>query len=481
VTHEDDAQRALLAALDMHAELPSLLASLGPAAAHLTIHIGINTGRVIARQAGSEQQSDYAVLGDSVILAQRLESVCPPGQTYVGPTTYELCKEEFAFASVGELTLKGKLNKVAGHRLLGRQATPARRRSDLVGRDQQADQVALLVRDVCNGSGAVAVLTGEPGSGKTRLLAEALERAAERDVGVRSLRCLSYGSALPYWPFADLLRRHVPAGGDPVAHCPRWWCPPRAGSWAGTTGRPIPRPRGARCRRRSSAGWPSRRPTPPLLLVVEDVHWVDAATERLLGEIAEALTDVPLLLLLTARPEGEPAADRIAGRRRLTRVALGPLDPAATTALAAAALGGPPAPRLRALLLARTSGNPLFVEELAVALRESGELVHHRRRLGRGAGGGRRGRAGHAGTRLRGTPGRTAGAQRRPAAGGLGDRAGGAAAAAASRGGGRHGAGAAAAPRRPPAGRGRGRPAGRLPPRAAAGRGVRPAAAPAAA
>ena len=90
VTHEDDAARALLVAVEMHRELARLRGELGPEAGDLTLHIGINTGHGVARMIGSDVRMDYAVLGDSVILAQRLESAAPPGETYVGETTYRL-------------------------------------------------------------------------------------------------------------------------------------------------------------------------------------------------------------------------------------------------------------------------------------------------------------------------------------------------------------------------------------------------------
>src|SRR6266550_562634 len=107
VSHNDDAERALHVALEMHLELARLVQTL-PYDADLTLHVGVNSGHGIARVLGSEARMDYAVLGDSVILAQRFESAAPPGETYVSETTVRLTEGEFEFEPIGKLTLKGK-------------------------------------------------------------------------------------------------------------------------------------------------------------------------------------------------------------------------------------------------------------------------------------------------------------------------------------------------------------------------------------
>ena len=119
--------------------------------AELTLHVGVNSGHGIARVLGSEARMDYAVLGDSVILAQRLESAAPTGETYVSELTFRLTEDEFEFEPVGELTLKGKAEPVRAWRLLGQRdgaAADAKRPRALVGRDARARQVdrALLDR-----------------------------------------------------------------------------------------------------------------------------------------------------------------------------------------------------------------------------------------------------------------------------------------------------------------------------------------------
>ena len=383
VTHEDDAQRALLAALDMHAELPRLLAQIGPHAAHLTIHVGVNTGRVIGRQAGSEQQSDYAVLGDSVILAQRLESVCPAGETYVGPTTYELCKGEFAFEPVGELTLKGKLKPVSAFRLLGRRETALSAARPLLGRAAEVATLDAALDAASAGAGIAVLVSGEPGTGKSRLVAEVRAHAEARRMRWLPARCLSYGASLPYWPFADLLRQALGLAPDATAadirssvieHLPPD-CRPGAGRLLGLVTEEADPQRARREVHESVTRWVAALAEErPVVLCVEDVHWMDHASRDLLGELLRTSRG-SVASVMTARPEGVDEVAPLLADVDARRVELASLGAALVGDLAAAVLDGAVAPALAGLLTARTTGNPLFVEELARSLQESGALV----------------------------------------------------------------------------------------------------------
>src|SRR5256714_5444760 len=202
VTHEDDAERALRVALEMHAELARLCSEL-PHDAELTLHVGVNSGHGIARILGSEARMDYAVLGDSVILAQRLESAAPPGETYVSEMTVRLAESRFDFEPVGELTLKGKSEPVPAWRLVaqrahGRSATRKGVSTELVGREQELAVLSDTLDRLAYGAGAVVALTGEPGVGKSRLTAAARAHAEERGFHWLEGRCVSYGAGLAY-------------------------------------------------------------------------------------------------------------------------------------------------------------------------------------------------------------------------------------------------------------------------------------------
>src|SRR5919204_1728445 len=209
VSHEDDAERALRVALEMHGELARLAQDL-PHDAELTLHVGVNSGHGIARILGSEARMDYAVLGDSVILAQRLESAAPRGETYVSEMTVRLTEEIFEFEPIGELTLKGKSAPVAAWRLV--RERPERRpalRPSLIGREEELAVVDEGLTTLRDGRGGLLAIIGEPGIGKSRLTETALDRAAAHGARRLQARCISYGAALPYWPYIDLVRREA--------------------------------------------------------------------------------------------------------------------------------------------------------------------------------------------------------------------------------------------------------------------------------
>src|SRR5438874_8512836 len=172
VSHEDDAARALRVALEMHEELARLTRGL-PHEAELTLHVGVNSGHGIARILGSEARTDYAVLGNSVILAQRLESAAPPGETYVTQATVRLAEGRFEFEPLGKLTLKGKSEPIPAWRLVGRRqpgrsATRKGVATELVGRERELAILTDALDRLPYRAGAVVAVSGEPGVGKSR-------------------------------------------------------------------------------------------------------------------------------------------------------------------------------------------------------------------------------------------------------------------------------------------------------------------------
>src|SRR5881394_516987 len=179
VAHEDDSSRALVVAMEMHRELARVVTEL-PHNPDLTLHVGVNSGHGIARILGSEVRMDYGVLGDAVILVQRLESAAPPGETYVSGSTVRLTQKRFEFEPVGELTLKGKSEPVPAWRLLGERDEPTRRTtSALIGREAELALADELLAELTDGRGGVLAITGEAGIGKSRLTEAVLDRAAD--------------------------------------------------------------------------------------------------------------------------------------------------------------------------------------------------------------------------------------------------------------------------------------------------------------
>ena len=351
VAHDDDAERALRAALDMHTELALICERLPHDRRSLTLHVGVASGHGIARMLGSGARMDYAVLGDSVILAQRLESVAPAGETYVGETTHRLARHRFDLEPVGDLTLKGKREPVPAWRLLGEGSTLAGASGHLVGRERELRSVDEVLE-----RGGMLALIGEPGVGKSRLAAEARARAESRGVRWMHARCLSYGAALAYWPYAELLR-----------NAPERPASPHLDRLLGISSDVALEPEAyRRALHDDLAAWlgalAAERPT---VLELEDVHWADESSLTLTAELAVLCSRVPLTLVLLTRPEGTARVREAAPDAHVLE--LGPLGPAEVESLLTELLDELP-PGLVATVHERTEGNPFFVEELARAL-----------------------------------------------------------------------------------------------------------------
>ncbi len=396
VTHEDDAARALMVALEMHAALDRLSGEL-PYEAELTLHVGVNSGHGIARIVGSEARMDYAVLGDSVILAQRLESAAPSGETYVSELTKKLTEDLFEFETVGELTLKGIAEAVPAWRLLGRRKVRGprggHRGGALVGRDRELTAVGDVLAALSDGRGGLVTVTGEPGVGKTRL-SEAVEARAE-ELGVRWLqtRCLSYGAALAYWPYAELVRslaglrpEDAPEQSqrllaETLEHSGTPTALPFFSRLLGLPGvtEQVAALEPEAFRRGLYGAFATTlvalAKERPLVLAVEDVHWLDGSSAELTRELVHLCEREPLALYLIARPEAEPTLIEIAGDLPRRAIDLEPLDEEGVGALVRSLLGGHVEDGFGALVRDRTAGNPLFVEELLRSLQETGSLT----------------------------------------------------------------------------------------------------------
>jgi adenylate cyclase len=393
VSHEDDAERALRVALEMHRELARLVHDL-PHNAELTLHVGVNSGHGIARILGSEARMDYAVLGDSVILAQRLESAAPPGETYVSEMTVRLTEGAFDFEPVGELTLKGKSEPVAAWRLLRERAE--RRpvvRPSLIGREKELRLVHEVLEVLRDGRGGLLAITGEAGIGKSRLTEAALDRAAA--IGARRLqaRCISHGAGLPYWPYVDLVRREAALREDEkpdetrarlVKALDEVGASEAAPFFTRLLGLPVDDERTAglapeafrRGLHDAFRRWIlAVAAYSPVVFVLEDLHWADSSSLELTAELARLTDEVPLLLALVGRPEAREQVASLAGQGPAGFIELEPLDQSEIGRLAEAILGGVAPEPLIAFVDRRSTGNPFFAQELVRTLRASDALV----------------------------------------------------------------------------------------------------------
>jgi adenylate cyclase len=395
VSHEDDAERALLVALEMHQELARSCADL-PYEAELTLHVGVNSGHGIARILGSEARTDYAVLGDSVILAQRLESAAPTGETYVSELTVKLTEERFEFEPVGELTLKGKSEPVPAWRLLGQRRERAARRPQtdepLIGREDELAAIAAALDGLQRGRGGIVTVTGEAGVGKSRLTAETRRLAEDRGLRWLETRCLSYGAGLAYWPYTELLRGFAGLYGDEAAAT----ASDRFATALDEVGTRTALPFFAqllgldgenadevaqlepeafrRALHDAFATWASgvARATSTVLMV-EDVHWADASSLALTSDLTRLVAGQPVLFFLVGRPEAAQLLTELP--RPETEISLEGLSAAGVASLIASRLDAPAPDELVSFVVGRTEGNPFFAEEVLRSLQETETLV----------------------------------------------------------------------------------------------------------
>ena len=380
VLHEDDAVRAARCALEMHAALEALNEDLERSwGVRLQVHTGINTGEVVV-SAGDD--GDPLTYGDTVNVAQRLQSAANPGEILVGAITARLLRGIGGLVPVGPLRLKGKAAAVEAWRLEAvreddrRQAGP---RAALVGRARELESLRATFDDVvANRRPAVVTLIGPAGIGKSRLAGAMLDAVADRAEFVGG-RCLPYGEGITYWPIAEIVRR--------LADRPEEDALARAAG-GGVEGRTIAY-RIARVVGLKSgavaveeAQWAVRRlleiraATRPLVVVLDDIHWAEPTLLDLVEHIASAAADVPLLVLCLARPEllerrpgwGEPGGPS-------TIAELGPLADADAAALLArlAVAWHTKLPDARRTL-ATAEGNPFFLEQIvAMAAEPAGD------------------------------------------------------------------------------------------------------------
>ena len=391
VAHDDDAVRALRTAEAMHRELAELVPELGPDAANLRLHIGVNSGHGIGRVIGSDVRLDYGVLGDVVVLAQRLEAAAPPGETYVGETTFGLTRKQFELEPLGELTVKGKAEAVRAWRLAGPLAGGSARADSaeptLAGRERE---LALLGELVGRRAG-VGFVVGEAGAGKTVLCQSVRARAEKAGLQWLAARCLSYGGELAYWPFADLFRRvfglddatQPAAPGlleEQLAELGLSDALPFIAALCGVGGEATELDAQSfqvRLHESVVAVLRELAAREPTILHVDDLHWADGPTVALLRKVIELCRETSLLVLVSARPDAVSLVDELeAGASDSSvRIDLEPLAEGAVREIATRILGAPPSSALVEELLERTRGNPFFVEEVARSLAERDELV----------------------------------------------------------------------------------------------------------
>jgi adenylate cyclase len=386
IIHEDDAARAIHAALDMQRAMATLNDGLERRhGVRLALRIGINTGEVVAGLLAGEVQSTYTIVGDTVNTAQRLEANAQPGEILVGAKTYRLATGVFEFAAPRLITVKGREEPVPVYRVI-RARDEAAQSSDgsgMVGRAEELQRLYEALQVASAGGGHAVGVTGEAGLGKTRLVSaflSSLSPGIERSVA----RCASFDQQTPYALLAELLRSLVGLQRlDSVGRATQVLTAAlqrlrvdldettlallldvlgyEAASFEPEARRRVL----VAAMLKILAG---RCAIAPLVLTLEDLHWVDPASASALRDLVPGLTGLRCLVVAIGRREWQASWLQ-------THIALRPMSGDDAAQIVANALGGPADPTVLDVVLGKAGGNPYFMGEIARSLQEGGLVV----------------------------------------------------------------------------------------------------------
>ncbi len=401
IAHEDYALRACYAALAMQTALRRYSDEVRRTQGlTLQTRVGLNSGEVVVRTISNDLHMDYSAVGQTVHLAARMEQLATPGTILLTAATLRLVEGLVQVQPLGPMPVKGLTEPVEAYELLGAsalrrrlQVAAARGLTRFVGRQHELDTLSQALEQARTGHGQVVALVGEAGVGKSRLVYEVVHSHRTQDWLVLESASVSYGKATAYFPVIDLLKRYARVEDGDDTRTIRARVTGQVLTLDAALQEALPALLGLLDALPDDSPFltldpPQRRQRTldalkrlllresqeqPLLLVFEDLHWIDTETQALLDSLVESLPTVRLLLLVNYRPEYQHGWG---SKTYYTQVRLDPLPPASAEALLQALLGDDPGLEpLKRLLIARTEGNPFFLEESVRALVETGVLV----------------------------------------------------------------------------------------------------------
>lgn len=416
VAHEDHALRACYAALAMQDEMRQHRKKLGQSEdSGLRIGIGLNTGEVVVRSIDTDLNLDYSALGQTTHLAARMQELAKPNWVLLTAATLRQVEGYIEVDDLGAVQAKGFAQPLQAYRLVA--ATNARSRlhaaisrglSGFVSRQTELDQLHRVRASASAGQGQILALMGEAGLGKSRLIYEYTHRHLPADHRVIEGTSASYGKATPYYPLIELLRRYFQVDDGESADSARLKIANRISQLDNAPGETLaafltllnvlPAPAngpvdgetrellGALENFRGLEPQQRRRITldalkrlmvlesqvQPLVLVMEDLHWIDSETQAFLDSLVGALPLTRILLIVSYRPGYSHNWDN---KNYFHGLRLDPLPATGAAELLQLLLGDNPmlAP-LQELLIKRADGNPFFIEESVRSLVETGVL-----------------------------------------------------------------------------------------------------------
>ena len=419
IAHEDDPERAILAALKIAHDIEAYGREVEEAwgAEDFAVRVGVHSGPVALGPLGAGGRVEYAAFGDTVNVAARLQAAARPGGVLVSEETRRRVEPLFRWGPPLSLEMKGKSAPVFAHEVTGVEAARPRHRGQpglqarLVGRDRELFLADRALQEVVAGTGRILVITGEPGIGKSRLLLELRHRFQASKVDGRDPlwlegRCVSYGESFPYWPFRDLVRDWLGVGADDPELRVRIALRrsinalfgdrtlevyPYLGAMLGLSLEPDGAARLAElspealqyrtfevvrslCERLAADR--------PVAVAIDDLHWADSTSIQLVERLLPVVEEAAVLLVLAQRPERDIASWAVkehAARsfpHRCTELTLESLSGEADRELLHGLVGGSTLPAtVEQTLLDQADGNPFFLEELVRSLADAGAVV----------------------------------------------------------------------------------------------------------
>ncbi len=404
LAHEDHGVRACYAALRMQESVKRYAEEARRAhGVNVQIRVGLNSGEVVVRAIGSDLHMDYTAVGQTTHLAARMEQIADPGAIVITPDTLALAEGYVEVKSLGPVPVKGLADAVEVFEVTGAgpsrtrlQAAARRGLTRFVGRDPELEQLRHAQQFAGDGRGQVAAIVGEAGVGKSRLVYEFTRSHRMQGWLILASGSVSYGKGTPYLPLTDLLRAYfrIETSDDSRAIRAKvtgniltldealkeaipsalWLLDALAEDSPFLGLEPAERRRRTLATVKALLLRESR--TQPLVIVFEDLHWIDSETQAFLDSFVESLPATRILLMVNYRPEYQHGWGSKTYYRQLR---IDPLLPEPADDLLDALLGGDASVRpLKPLLIERTEGNPLFLEEGVRALVETGTLVGSR-------------------------------------------------------------------------------------------------------